>query len=137
MAGDLLRRAAARYPVRSGRNARGRPRGGPAATRRADRRHPRSPGRSVTNLEEAAAARDVYLRTLNAMHAAGLEANVSLKLTQFGLDISYDQCRANLDQLVTCAAARGAFVRVDMESSAYTDRTLQLAGELHARHPNV
>lgn len=94
-------------------------------------------GESVTNLEEAAAARDVYLRTLNAMHAAGLEANVSLKLTQFGLDISYDQCRANLDQLVTCAAARGAFVRVDMESSAYTDRTLQLAGELHARHPNV
>jgi proline dehydrogenase len=94
-------------------------------------------GESVTTLQEAAAARDVYLRTVAAMHDAGLEGNVSLKLTQFGLDLSYEECRANVQQLVACAAVRGAFVRVDMESSAYSDRTLRMVEELHARHPNV
>jgi len=94
-------------------------------------------GESVTTLEAAAAARDVYVRTLTAMHDAGLEGNVSLKLTQFGLDLSYDECRANVERLVECAAARGAFVRVDMESSEYTDRTLELVDDLHAKHPNV
>ena len=90
-------------------------------------------GESVSTLEEAAEARDVYLRTLNAIHANGIQGNVSLKLTQFGLDLSYDQCLANVDQLVRRAAELGSFVRVDMESSRYTDRTLDLVHTLHAR----
>jgi len=94
-------------------------------------------GESVTNLEEASAARDAYLRVLDAQHAAGLECNVSLKLTQFGLDISYDQCFANVEQLVAKAAQFGGFVRVDMESSEYVDRTLKLVRDLHARHGAV
>ena len=94
-------------------------------------------GESVTTLEEAAAARDVYLRTMTAIHDSAIQGNVSLKLTQFGLDFSYEQCRANVEQLVVCAAARDAFIRIDMESSEYTDRTLQLVTELHAHHPNV
>ncbi|HTS60456.1 MAG TPA: proline dehydrogenase family protein [Candidatus Acidoferrales bacterium] len=94
-------------------------------------------GESVTNLEEAAAARDVYLRVLDALHAEGLEANVSLKLTQFGLDLSAEQCLANVDQLVERAAGLGGFVRVDMESSEYTQRTLELVDQLHARHGSV
>ena len=57
-------------------------------------------GESVTSLEEAAAARDVYLRTLAAIHDSGIRGNVSLKLTQFGLDFSYEQCLANVEQLV-------------------------------------
>src|SRR4051812_6673350 len=57
-------------------------------------------GESVTTLEEAAEARNVYLRTLEAMHQAGIGGNVSLKLTQFGFDFSYDQCLANVDKLV-------------------------------------
>src|ERR1035437_9777401 len=89
-------------------------------------------GESVSTLEEAAEARDVYLRTLNAIHANGIQGNVSLKLTQFGLDLSYDQCLANVDQLVRRAAELGSFVRVDMESSRYTDRTLDLVHTLHA-----
>src|SRR4051794_28340300 len=56
-------------------------------------------GESVTNLDEAAAARDVYLRALNAIHDSGIQANVSLKLTQFGLDISHEQCLANVEEL--------------------------------------
>jgi proline dehydrogenase len=94
-------------------------------------------GESVTTLEEAAAARDVYLRTLEAIHASRIQGNVSLKLTQFGLDFSYDQCRANVEQLVRRAVELDSFVRVDMESSAYTDRTIQLVTGLHARHGRV
>ena len=89
-------------------------------------------GESVTTLAEAAQARDVYMKTLEAMHAAGLEGNVSLKLTQFGLDLSPAECRANVRQLVRRAAEMGGFVRVDMESSEYTDRTLDLVAGLHA-----
>jgi proline dehydrogenase len=90
-------------------------------------------GESVTNLEEAAAARDVYLRVLDALHGAGLEANVSLKLTQFGLDLSAGQCLDNVEQLAERAAALGGFVRVDMEASNYVDRTLDLVSQIHAR----
>ena len=50
-------------------------------------------GESVSTLDEAAEARDVYLRTLSAIHDSGIQGNVSLKLTQFGLDFSFDQCR--------------------------------------------
>ena len=90
-------------------------------------------GESVTSLAEAAEARDVYLRTLDAIHAGGIQSNVSLKLTQFGLDLSGEQCLANVEQLVRRAAGIGSFVRVDMESSEYTDRTLELVRTLHAR----
>jgi proline dehydrogenase len=94
-------------------------------------------GESVTSLEEAAEARDVYLRTLEAMHASGLEGNVSLKLTHFGLDLSEPECRANVERLVERAAGLGGFVRVDMESAAYTDRTIGLVRDLYARHGSV
>src|SRR5260370_25755376 len=94
-------------------------------------------GESVTTLEEAAAARDVYLRTLSAIHESGIQGNVSLKLTQFGLDISYEQCRANVQQLVGRAAELKSFVRVDMESSQYTDRTLELVTRLDPQYGTV
>ncbi|MEO8592157.1 MAG: proline dehydrogenase family protein [Candidatus Solibacter sp.] len=94
-------------------------------------------GESVTSLAEAAEARDVYLRTLAAIHDNGIQGNVSLKLTQFGLDLSYEQCLDNVDRLVRRAAELESFVRVDMESSAYTDRTLELVHTLFARHGTV
>jgi proline dehydrogenase len=94
-------------------------------------------GESVTSLEEAGEARDVYLRTLTAIHDSGIQGNVSLKLTQFGLDYSYDQCLANVGQLVQRAGSIESFVRVDMESSEYVDRTLRLVEDLHARDPRV
>jgi proline dehydrogenase len=94
-------------------------------------------GESVASLDEAAAARDVYLRTLEAIHGKGIQGNVSLKLTQFGLDLSYDECLANVDRLVRRAAELENFVRVDMESSEYTDRTLTLVCDLFARYRAV
>ena len=94
-------------------------------------------GESVSSLDEAANARDVYVKTLTAIHDSGIRGNVSLKLTQFGLDFSYEQCLANVEQLVRCADSLESFVRVDMESSAYTDRTLDLVERLHAKYPRV
>src|ERR1700686_4914744 len=76
-------------------------------------------GESVSTLAEAAEARDVYLRLLDAIHTNAIQGNVSLKLTQFGLDLSYEECLANVEQLVRRAADLGSFVRVDMESSDY------------------
>jgi proline dehydrogenase len=94
-------------------------------------------GESVTSLDEAANARDVYLGTLEAIHSKGINGNVSLKLTQFGLDLSAAECRANVERLAERAAQLCNFVRVDMESSAYTDRTLGIVADLHARHASV
>jgi proline dehydrogenase len=94
-------------------------------------------GESVSTLDEAAEARDVYLRTLDAIHLNGIQGNVSLKLTQFGLDLSFDQCLANVDRLVRRAAELKNFVRVDMESSEYADRTLNLVHTLYTRHVAV
>jgi proline dehydrogenase len=94
-------------------------------------------GESVTSLDDAAAARDVYLKTLDAIHHSGIQGNVSLKLTQFGLDLSYDHCLANVEQLVRKARDLGSFVRVDMESSEYTERTLDLVKDLFSRYGSV
>jgi len=91
-------------------------------------------GESVQSLDEAAACRDMCIRALNALHSAGLEPNVSLKLTQFGLDFSPEACEANVAALVERAAAIGGFVRIDMEGSAYTDRTLGLVRRVHRRY---
>ena len=94
-------------------------------------------GENVTQLEEAAACRDEGLRALAALKAAGLEANISIKLTQFGLDLDERVCRSNVECLVRAAAEQSGFVRVDMESSDYTDRTLRLVTDLHARYGAV
>ena len=94
-------------------------------------------GESVTSLAEAAEARDTYIRTLTGIHENGIRGNVSLKLTQFGLDLSERECRANVAQLARQAAEVGNFVRVDMESSAYTERTLRLVEDLHAQFGSV
>jgi proline dehydrogenase len=88
-------------------------------------------GESVTTLQEAAAARDVYLRLIDRIHEQDLNANVSLKLTQLGLDVSEAACRENVAAIARRVGEIGSFVRVDMESSAYTARTLALVTDLH------
>jgi proline dehydrogenase len=94
-------------------------------------------GENVSSLEEAAASRDEYIRAVDQIQALGLNANVSIKLTQFGIDLDEAVCRANVEQLVKVASQHESFVRVDMESSAYTGRTLDLVGDLHARYGTV
>jgi proline dehydrogenase len=91
-------------------------------------------GENVNSLDEAAACRDMYLRMLHALQAANVEPNVSIKLSQFGLDLSESACAENVAALVKAAAAIGGFVRIDMESSQYTDRTLALVTRLHGEY---
>jgi proline dehydrogenase len=86
-------------------------------------------GESVTNDREARAARDAYLEILDRIHDQTLDANVSLKLTAMGMDISDELCVAIMHDILTRAQELSTFVRLDMESSAYTDRTLRLFEE--------
>jgi len=88
-------------------------------------------GENVTSLEEAAASRDAYLGALQRL--AKLPATVSIKLTQFGLDLSEDACLSNVRHLAAQAQALSSRVEIDMESSAYTDRTLAVAEKIHAQ----
>jgi proline dehydrogenase len=91
-------------------------------------------GENVMSLEEAAASRDAYLLALAEIDRLKINGNVSLKLTQFGMDLSVDRCAANVEALVRQAAAAGNFVRIDMEDSGYTSRTLDLVVSLHDRY---
>ena len=81
-------------------------------------------GESVTVEAEAIAARDQYLVMLDRMAAQGVEVNVSVKLTQMGLDIDEDLCFVNTGRILDKASELRGFVRLDMEGSAYTQRTL-------------
>jgi proline dehydrogenase len=81
-------------------------------------------GESVTAASEATAARDHYLRMLDRMAESGVEVNVSVKLTQMGLDIAEDLCEANMTAILEKARDLRGFVRIDMEGSDYTQRTL-------------
>jgi proline dehydrogenase len=81
-------------------------------------------GESVAVEAEAVAARDQYLQMLERLSQAGQEVNVSVKLTQMGLDIDEDLCHANMRLILDRAKALGGFVRLDMESSEYTQKTL-------------
>jgi proline dehydrogenase len=83
-------------------------------------------GESVATLEEADAATTDYLRILQAIVASGVGRNVSLKLTQLGLDVSADAALTNLRRIMEPAKAGGFFVRIDMENSPYTDQTLDI-----------
>jgi proline dehydrogenase len=92
-------------------------------------------GENVNSLEDAAASTDSYLEALAEIGGAALPATVSVKLTQLGLNFSEQACRAHLRTLVERARVIGTRVEVDMESSAYTDRTLRLVTELHSDFP--
>ena len=91
-------------------------------------------GENVKSPEEAAACRDTCIGALSAMRSAGLEPNVSIKLTQFGLDLSGEACETNVAALLKAAVTIDGFIRIDMESSAYTDRTLALVTRLHREY---
>jgi proline dehydrogenase len=81
-------------------------------------------GESVGVEAEAVAARDQYLQMLDRMAGAQEEVNVSVKLTQMGLDIDEDLCYVNMARILDKAKQLRGFVRIDMESSEYTQRTL-------------
>ena len=83
-------------------------------------------GESVHNEQEARASGQEYLHMLDRIRERCLDANVSVKLTAMGLDISEELCVAILHDILGRARDYRTFVRIDMESSAYTERTLRL-----------
>jgi len=94
-------------------------------------------GENVANAGAADAVVEHYLDVLELIGGRGLDAQVSIKLTQLGLDIGDDVATRNLIALVERAAARGNVVWVDMEDSSYVDRTLAVFLAALDRHPNV
>lgn len=90
-------------------------------------------GENVTNREEALHSRDLYHRLLDEIHARKLDANVSLKLTHMGLDVDEQLARDIVGELLDHAIAINNFIRIDMEGSPYTQKTIDFTRELHAR----
>ena len=89
-------------------------------------------GENVKSLEEAASALDAYLKALERIAERALNATISLKLTQMGLDFSEEACLDNVRALVERARVAGTHVEIDMESTAYTDRTLDVVEKIAA-----
>jgi proline dehydrogenase len=83
-------------------------------------------GESVNTLAAAETATGEYLNLIEVVDGAGIEKNLSLKLTQLGLDIDKAMCVDNLRRILAAADKCGFFVRIDMESSRYTDVTLEI-----------
>ncbi len=94
-------------------------------------------GENVTRPDDAEQVTTHYLGVLDQVQAAGLRAQISVKPTQLGLDVDAGLCMRNLLRLVDRADARGNFVWIDMESSAYVDPTLDLFRTARARSARV
>jgi proline dehydrogenase len=94
-------------------------------------------GENVSDEAGAARAAEEYIAIFDRIAAERLDANVSLKLTQLGLDLGEESCQQLLEKIVAHAATQGNFVRIDMEASAYTQRTVDIAKRVRAKHPNV
>lgn len=132
---DLLRRLASRYGMRPGGFARRFIAGETveeaiAAVRDLPARSLRLTldylGESSATFDEAAAAGREYLHIIDAIVRSGIERNISVKLTQLGLDVDRATAVDNMRRILEPAELHGFFVRVDMENSPYTDRTLQV-----------
>ncbi len=88
-------------------------------------------GENVTNVEETKRSAALYHQMIDEIADRGLDANVSLKLTHMGLDVDESLARTTVAELVAHATRRGSFVRIDMEGSPYTQKTLDIVRELH------
>jgi proline dehydrogenase len=94
-------------------------------------------GEAVDDLASAQRAAAAYVATIERIAAEGLDANVSIKLTQMGVDLGVDECLSVLAPVVEAGDRHGIFVRIDMESSAYTDRTLEVVDRLRGEGHDV
>lgn len=91
---------------------------------------------SLTRAKADAAAAENLLM-LKRINEAGLDSNISLKLTQLGLALDENLCRDHLLRIVEEAERLKNFVRIDMEGSAWTQKTLDLFYSIHDKHPGV
>jgi proline dehydrogenase len=94
-------------------------------------------GENVSDEAGARRAAEGYLAIFDRIAREKIDANVSLKLTQLGLDLGEPHCQTLLEGIVRHAAELGNFVRIDMEGSAYTQRTVEITKRVRAKYSNV
>lgn len=94
-------------------------------------------GENVSSEKEAEAAASMYVKMLDEINRLKLKANVSLKLTQMGMDLGDGFCQGQVERIVARAGELSNFVRIDMEGSPYTDRTLDLFEKVYRKLGNV
>ncbi|HEX9121976.1 MAG TPA: proline dehydrogenase family protein [Actinomycetota bacterium] len=95
-------------------------------------------GENVTAPEQAADAAAAYVRALDRIQSeSDLDAYISVKLTQLGLDFSAELCTSYMERVLEAAREAGRLVMIDMESSVYVDRTLTVFRDLRSRHDHV
>ncbi|MDP9991156.1 proline dehydrogenase family protein [Variovorax boronicumulans] len=94
-------------------------------------------GEVVADLRQAERTVDEYIEVLDAIHANGLDANVSVKPSALGLLLDEARCEQNLLQIVHAAARHDNFVRIDMEDADCTQREIEMFGRLRPKHSNV
>jgi proline dehydrogenase len=94
-------------------------------------------GENVSDEAGARLAADGYLAMFDRIAREKLDANVSLKLTQLGLDLGEPLCQGLLEKIVEHATSQGNFARVDMEGSAYTQRTVEMTKRVRAKYDGV
>jgi proline dehydrogenase len=91
-------------------------------------------GENVTDEAGARRVAEGYFATFDRIAREKLDANVSLKLTQLGLDLSESLCEELIEKIVAYATGMGNFVRIDMEGSAYTQRTVEITKRVRAKY---
>jgi proline dehydrogenase len=94
-------------------------------------------GEAITDPTGAQAVASHYIGLLEQLKAAEIDGELSVKLTQLGLDIDEDLCFGHLRRLAAAAEAQGSYLWIDMEDSSYVDRTLDLYQRLRASHGNT
>ncbi|GAC1656558.1 MAG: proline dehydrogenase [Ktedonobacteraceae bacterium] len=94
-------------------------------------------GENVSDAKEARAATQDFTTSLEVIKQNNVDANISIKLTALGLDISQELCEQNVQRILECANQYSIFVRIDMESSMYTDQTLDITLRMHERFEHV
>ncbi len=94
-------------------------------------------GESVTKAEEAQVQANAYIDVLHAIADANVDANVSIKLTQMGLDVGREECLGNMRRIVAAARESQNFVRVDMEDSQHVDATLDVLFALRRDYDRI
>ncbi len=91
-------------------------------------------GENVTDRKTADETVEAYINLLNGIKEHELLSSISIKLTMMGLDIDHDYCKENLFKLLDVASEQNQFVRVDMEGSDYTQITIDIVKEAHAKY---
>ncbi len=94
-------------------------------------------GENVSDEKEARAAAQDYINALENIKKTGVDANISIKLTALGLDISQELCERNVRIILELAQGYGIFVCIDMEGSAYTEQTIDITRRMHQQFEYV